>query len=145
MVKNRSMMDAPVIPVLVYEDVNVAAAWLKAAFGFRVRLQIGEHRVQMHAGGGCVVLRELRPGEEPMKPGPTGLRLGQSVTVRMEDVDGHCRRARQHGARIVHEPETYAYGERQYTAEDFAGYTWMFSESVADVVPEEWGGTSVEL
>ncbi len=142
---NRSMPNAPVIPVLVYTDVNEAAAWLVAAFGFRVRLQIGEHRVQMHAGGGAVILREPRPGEEPMRPGPTGKRLGQSVTVRVEDTDEHCRRAREHGARILHEPETYNYGERQYTAEDFAGYTWMFSQSVADAVPEDWGGTTVEL
>jgi predicted enzyme related to lactoylglutathione lyase len=28
---------------------------------------------------------------------------------------------------------------RQYTAEDFAGYEWTFSQSVADVDPEEWG------
>jgi len=32
-------------------------------------------------------------------------------------------------------------GERQYTAEDPAGHQWTFSETLADVSPEEWGGT----
>lgn len=35
------------------------------------------------------------------------------------------------------------YGERQYHAEDLAGHQWTFSETLADVAPEEWGGTSV--
>jgi hypothetical protein len=35
------------------------------------------------------------------------------------------------------------YGERQYSAEDLAGHRWTFSETLADVAPEEWGGTSV--
>jgi uncharacterized glyoxalase superfamily protein PhnB len=66
--------------------------------------------------------------------------VGCSVMVRVEDVDSHCRRAREHGARITQEPCTYPYGERQYNAVDFAGYAWTFTQSVADVPPEEWGG-----
>jgi uncharacterized glyoxalase superfamily protein PhnB len=49
-----------------------------------------------------------------------------SVTVRVEDADAHCDRARNHGARIIQEPLTYPYGERQYNANDFAGYLWTF-------------------
>jgi hypothetical protein len=36
----------------------------------------------------------------------------------------------------------YPYGERQYTAEDLGGHRWTFSQSIADVAPEEWGGLS---
>ena len=61
----------------------------------------------------------------------------------MEDVDAHLARAREHGARIVADPTDFEYGERQYTAEDLAGHQWTFSETLADVTPEEWGGTSV--
>ena len=32
---------------------------------------------------------------------------------------------------------------RQYTAEDHAGHQWTFSETLADIAPETWGGTSV--
>jgi uncharacterized glyoxalase superfamily protein PhnB len=62
------------------------------------------------------------------------------MIVRVEDVDGHHERAERHGARIVQAPADYRYGERQYTAEDLAGHRWTFSQSIADVAPEEWGG-----
>ncbi|HEY6448471.1 MAG TPA: hypothetical protein VIY53_18580 [Acidobacteriaceae bacterium] len=39
MLKNRSIQESTVIPVLAYSDVHEAAAWLAAAFGFRVRLR----------------------------------------------------------------------------------------------------------
>ena len=140
MLPNRSIQQATVIPVLAYPDVNQAADWLCAAFGFSVRLRIGDHRVQMNVGDGAVTLRELRPGEEN---GPFG--VGHSITVRVEDADAHCRKAREHGARVTAEPMTHMFGERQYNAEDPAGHEWTFSQSVADVDPAEWGGTPVQL
>jgi uncharacterized glyoxalase superfamily protein PhnB len=44
------------------------------------------------------------------------------------------------GARIVRTPETYPFGERQYTARDLGGHQWTFTQSLADIAPEEWGG-----
>jgi uncharacterized glyoxalase superfamily protein PhnB len=129
-----------VIPVLAYPDVNQAAAWLCDAFGFTVRLRIGSHRVQLNVGDGAVIVREMHPNEISAKLG-----VGNSVMIRVEDADVHCKRARERGARITHEPTTHAYGERQYNAEDFAGYSWTFSQSVADMHPEEWGGTAEQL
>ena len=35
------------------------------------------------------------------------------------------------------------FGERQYTVEDLAGHQWTFSETLTDMVPEEWGGETV--
>jgi uncharacterized glyoxalase superfamily protein PhnB len=67
------------------------------------------------------------------------------VTVRVSDAHAHCERAREHGARIVMEPTDFEYGERQYAAEDIAGHQWTFSQTLADVAPEDWGGTSVTL
>ncbi len=55
---------------------------------------------------------------------------------------GHCERARTGGARIVSQPADFPYGERQYTAADLGGHLWTFSQSIVDVAPEEWGGTS---
>ncbi len=40
-------------------------------------------------------------------------------------------------------PATYPFGERRYSAENLAGHTWTFSQSIADVDPREWGGTVV--
>jgi len=140
MLSNRSIPRAVVIPVLAYPDVNQAAAWLCDAFGFSVRLRIGSHRVQLNVGDGAVIVREMRLNEVNAVLG-----TAQSVTVRVEDADAHCKRAREHGARITQDPVTHPYGERQYNAEDFAGRSWTFSQSVADVDPEEWGGTAVQL
>ena len=140
MLSNRSIPAAIVIPVLAYPDVNQAAAWLCAAFGFGVRLRIGSHRIQLNVGEGAVILRELRPAEVDV---PLG--IGYSVTIRIENADAHCKAARGDGARITQEPVTYPYGERQYVVEDFAGHSWTFSQSVADIAPEEWGGTAEQL
>ena len=140
MLSNRSIPRSTVIPVLAYPDVNRAAAWLCEAFGFTVRLRIGDHRVQLNVGDGAVIVRELRPNEVNA---PLG--IGHSVTIRVADADTHCENAKAHGARIMEGPVTHPYGERQYNAEDFAGHSWTFSQSVADVAPEDWGGTSVRL
>jgi uncharacterized glyoxalase superfamily protein PhnB len=43
------------------------------------------------------------------------------------------------GAHIVSPPNTFPYGERQYTALDPAGRRWTFSQSIADVDPAAWG------
>lgn len=140
MLSNRSIPRATVIPVLAYPDVNQAAAWLCAAFGFSVRLRIDSHRVQLNVGDGAVIVREMRANEAN-----TALGMGQSVMVRVEDADAHSKCARDHGARITQEPVSYPYGERQYNAVDPAGHSWTFSQSVADVHPQEWGGTAEQL
>ncbi|HJT35139.1 MAG TPA: VOC family protein [Pirellulales bacterium] len=140
MLSNRSIPCATVIPVLAYPDVNQAATWLCDAFGFSVRLRIGTHRVQLNVGDGAVIVREQRPNEVDAVSG-----LGHSVTVRVADADAHCQQAKEHGARITQQPVTHPFGERQYNAEDFVGYSWTFSQSVADVHPAEWGGTAEQL
>jgi uncharacterized glyoxalase superfamily protein PhnB len=140
MLSNRSIPRATVIPVIAYPDVNEAAAWLCDAFGFSVRLRIGSHRVQLNVGDGAVIVREMRPNEVN-----TSLGMGHSVMIRVEDADTHCKRAEDHGARITQEPVTYPYGERQYNAVDFAGRSWTFSQTVADVHPDEWGGIAEQL
>jgi uncharacterized glyoxalase superfamily protein PhnB len=140
MLSNRSIPASVVIPVLSYPDVNQAATWLCDAFGFSLRLCIGSHRVQLNVGQGAVILREIRPDEIHQSLG-----LGHAVLIRVEDVDNHCKIARNHGALITQDPTTQPFGERQYNAMDFAGHSWTFSQSLADVPPETWGGTAVQL
>ncbi|HEY3687780.1 MAG TPA: VOC family protein [Streptosporangiaceae bacterium] len=137
---NRSIPAATVIPVLIYPDVRAAVAWLGAAFGFAERVRIGEdHRSQLAVGDGAVIVGDVRGERRPPRPGEvTG-----SVIVRVDDARAHCERARRNGARVVMEPTDFEFGERQYTAEDPAGHQWTFSETLADIAPEEWGGTSV--
>ncbi len=137
---NRSIPRAMVIPVLIYPDVREAVAWLCAAFGFAERVRIGEnHRSQLQLGDGAVIVGDVRGERRPPRSGE----VTHSVIVRVEDARAHCERARAHGARILTEPTDFEYGERQYNAEDFAGHQWTFSETLADVAPEQWGGVSV--
>lgn len=137
---NRSIPAPVVIPVLIYPDVREAVDWLGSAFGFTERVRIGEaHRSQLQAGEGAVIVADVRADRRAPREGEAT----HQVMVRVEDADAQCERARAHGARILAEPRTYEYGERQFTAADPAGHQWVFSETVADVAPEEWGGESV--
>ena len=140
MKSNRSVPAAPVIPVLIYPDVREAVAWLSSAFGFVERVRIGEdHRAQLQFGDGALIVGDVRRDRHPPRPGE----VTHSVMVRVEDARSHCERARENGARILMEPTDFEYGELQYAAEDPAGHQWTFSETVADIAPEEWGGESV--
>jgi len=125
---NRSIPNCTVIPELSYPDVAAAVDWLCNAFGFTLRVRIGNHRAQLDAGDGAIVVREGELGHD-------------RVMIRVDDADRHCARAERAGARIVNRPTDHPFGERQYTAEDFAGREWVFSQTIADVAPEEWGGT----
>lgn len=130
------MPSCSVIPELAYPDVAAAAAWLRDAFGFTLRLRIADHRAQLTFGSGAIVVTAARQRED----GSATAGHLHAVMVRVDDVDAHCERARKHGARIVSEPATYPYGERQYSAVDIGGHGWTFSQSVADVDPADWGG-----
>jgi uncharacterized glyoxalase superfamily protein PhnB len=136
---NRSIPSASVIPVLVYPDVREAVEWLQAAFGFVERVRIGEnHRSQLSFGDGGLIVGDVRHDRRPPRPSEET----HSVVVRVDDAAAHCERAREHGAVILMEPTDFEYGERQYSAEDPAGHRWIFSETLRDVAPEEWGGTT---
>jgi len=137
---NRSVPASTVIPVLTYPDVRAAVVWLSGAFGFLERVQIGEdHRSQLRVGDGAVIIADVGVDRRA----PIAGRVSSSVLVRIADARAHCERARAYGARILMEPTDLPFGERQYNAEDLAGHQWTFSETLADVAPEEWGGISV--
>ena len=134
MIANRSMPSSTVIPVLGYDDVAEAVEWLCETFGFRERWRLDTHRAQIAVGDGAVAVTERQWGSER-----------SVVMVRAEDVDVLYERARDRGALIVDPPADYPYGERQCTLEDPGGHRWTFSQSIADVAPEDWGGSSRDL
>ena len=149
MLVNRTMPTSTVIPVLIYEDVGEAIEWLCDAFGFTERWRAGEHRACLTIGeDGGVFVGERRIAPESESSDPTIFRpprrgeVSHSIMVRVDDVDSHYAGARRGGARILRAPEDLPYGERQYSAEDLEGHRWTFSQSIADVAPEDWGGAS---
>jgi len=127
------MPGATIIPEVPYPDVLEGAAWLVRALGFRERLRIGRHRVQLSLGEGALVVVEAAGGETP-----------QRVLLRVSDADAACERARQAGASIVTQPADHPFGERQCTVVDPAGHQWTLSQSIADVDPADWGGELVD-
>lgn len=137
---NRSMPPGVIIPELAYPDIDAAAAWLCHTFGFQERLRIGSHRAQLVYGQESVIVVE-RSGKPPDDAPP----MTHALMVQVADVDGHYAHAQQAGAQILSPPETYPYGERQYAAADLGGHVWTFSQSVADVAPETWGGQLVTV
>ena len=141
MLTNRSAPSATVTPVLVYDDVRAAVAWLEAAFAFGERVRIGGgHRAQLRVGAdGAVVVAEA--GADRVAPSGGG--VTHIIKVRVPDVDAAFARAREAGARVIEELTTWEYGERSGVVEDIGGHRWELTQTVRDVSPEEWGGETI--
>jgi uncharacterized glyoxalase superfamily protein PhnB len=139
-IPNRSVPTDTLLPHVVYPDIREAIAWLSKAFGFREHYRYGEAKdpsgAQMHLGKAWVMLHKARPGSA--SPAQLGSAT-QSLTVFVEDVDGHFEKAKAAGAQIVEELHETEYGERQYAAEDLAGHHWLFSRHAHDLNPADWG------
>ena len=137
---NRSIPPSGVVPVLIYPDVRAAVAWLEEAFGFSERVRVGEdHRAQLAAGQGAVIVADVRHAQVP----PSGGVVTHLVMVRVEEAVAHCARAEAAGADVADPVTDHVYGERQYTAVDPWGHRWTFSQTLEDVAPEDWGGVSL--
>jgi uncharacterized glyoxalase superfamily protein PhnB len=132
---------ATVTPVLVYPDVRVAVAWLESALGFEERVRIGDsHRSQLRVGAdGAVVVADV--GSD--RAAPDGRGHAHLIKVRVPDVDAAFARAREGGARVIEDLTTWEYGERSGIVEDIGGHRWELTQTLRDVEPEEWGGTTI--
>jgi uncharacterized glyoxalase superfamily protein PhnB len=139
--RNRSAPPATVTPVLVYPDVRAAVAWLEDALGFEERVRIGDtHRAQMRVGtDGAVVVADV--GSDRVASDGRG--VTHLIKVRVPDVDAVFARARDRGARVIEDLTTWEYGERSGVVEDIGGHRWELTQTVRDVEPEEWGGTTI--
>lgn len=136
---NRSIPVATVIPVLSYPDVRAAVAWLSGSFGFVERVRIGDHRAQVSVGEGAVIVAD---GGQSRRNAALDA-ITHSVMVRVADVQAQRDRAQGGGAVIVMEPTDFPFGERQCTVQDPWGHQWTFSQTIADIEPEAWGGVPI--
>lgn len=136
---NRSAPTATVVPILIYEDVSQAIAWLCDAFGFVERLRVpgpdgAISHAQLSVREGAIMLgRRGGPFGSPREA------RNQYVHITVDDIDRHFERAIRLGAKVVQPLMDQPFGERQYTAEDPDGHWWVFSQHIADVAPSEWG------
>ncbi|MGF7078198.1 VOC family protein [Mucilaginibacter sp. UYCu711] len=133
---NLSMPACTMIPVLEYEDVAAAITWLTDKLGFAERWRAGTHRAQLSFGDSAIAIIEANP----VKPIPK-----INIMIRVKSVVPHYDRAQQQGVEILRPPSDFPYGERQYSVSDIGGHVWTFSQTIANVVPEDWGGVSANL
>ena len=79
-------------------------------------------------------------------PKSVGGRIQQTVHVQLaegEDIDAHCKRAREAGAEILQEPENEPLdGDRTYRARDPEGHARTFGVTEKRMTPEEWDKAS---
>lgn len=140
MAHNRSAPPVSVTPVLTYPDVSEAVDWLVRVFGFVERVRIGDHRAQLSFGDGALIVAD----DSADRSAPTGdVGVTHSVMLRVHDIDRHYADVQAAGVTTAGEPQDMPYGERQYSVTDPAGHRWTFTQSVSDVVPEDWGGQTV--
>jgi uncharacterized glyoxalase superfamily protein PhnB len=128
---------------LYYDDAPAAIEWLGRAFGFEVRLKVdGPAGTIRHSeltfGDGVIMVSTVRPeapivGVSPRKVGGSST---ASFMVYVDDVEGHCARARAAGGNIIQELATHDHGEgywvdRGYGCEDPEGHRWWFSQRIS--------------
>ena len=128
-----------ITPYLYYRDVANALAWLARAFGLRERVRMpgpegGILHAEMECADGVVMLG--CPAPDYRNPKALG-RVTQSLYVYVDDVDEHCRQAKEAGATLLEEPQDQPYGDRRYGAEDPEGHHWYFAQHVKDVTEEK--------
>ena len=130
----------PVTPMIAYQDGVAALEWLSKAFGFQeVRRMIGEGgrlaHGEMETGDGVIMMATPSPNYEGPKRHREHCEAARKwsevpwvvdgALVYVDDVQKHYERAKEHGARILSEPETGSHGTL-YRVEDIEGHRWMF-------------------
>jgi uncharacterized glyoxalase superfamily protein PhnB len=110
-------------PILIARDGRGLIKFLVDAFGFEETAVYGEGDQIHHAelawpGGGGVMMGSADPGSD--YPG----RL-RTYTV-CEDPDTLFKRAVEHGAAVIDEPNDKDYGSREFSVRDPEGNRWSF-------------------
>lgn len=135
-INNRSMPANSLIPVLTCRDFNATVDWLCNMFGFRERWRADDHRAQLTLGNGAIIVTQQAADLEIHN---------SAMLIRVDDVMEQFKRLHEKNVTVLRAPQVFPYGEMQFTVEDPDGTIWTFSESVRDMLPEEWGGTTVNL
>jgi uncharacterized glyoxalase superfamily protein PhnB len=142
MLRNRSVPVDAVLPHVTYKDLSRAIKWLTSTFGFVEHYRHGEppSGAQLHLGNAWLMVHAAKAEQQ----NPAELGYGtQSLTIFVEDVEGHYTHTRGAGAAIIEELHETIYGELQYGVRDIEGHLWLFSRHVRDVDPTAWGAQMI--
>ena len=127
-----------IVPLLIYEDIAAAQAFLVKAFGFEPgilerdsdgRVVHGEVSIK-----GSAIWMHRATSEHGLTSPKGSPAVSSGVVVLVDDVDEHCRRARAAGAIIEREPADQPYAQREYSARDPEGGRWYFATRTAPVL-----------
>jgi uncharacterized glyoxalase superfamily protein PhnB len=136
-----------VVPHLSYEDPFAALDWLCRVFGFTEvkRFDRGDDNLTSRLrgpNGGAVMIsgsdddfkgwmRERAPHFEEAT-GRSWPLLTHTITVIVDDVDAHFKRAEHEGAAVLSTPKDQPWGVRSYAALDPEGHQWEFATVLKD-------------
>jgi uncharacterized glyoxalase superfamily protein PhnB len=132
---------------IVCKDAKAEIEWLQKALGFELTLLLTDDdgnvgHSEMSFGDGYIMVGN-EWADFTQAPSSVGGANTQTVHIQLsEDIDAHCRRAREGGAVILMEPEDQFYGDRTYRARDPEGHVWTFSQTVREVPESEWEAAS---
>lgn len=124
-----------IIPQVPYGDIRAALSFLERAFGFRelpaarfvspdgellhATMAFGNSLVGVGGQGHHGAISPISGGGE-----------SQFISVQVDDIDAHYRRAVAGGARIADELRDHTWGERTYWALDLEGHRWRFGQPI---------------
>ena len=126
----KTMPESDIIPVLTYPNIDNAIIWLSNTLGFKERWRIGNHRAQVSYGNCTIAITEGQLGN------------AVELMIKIKGIDEHYSKCQLAGIAIIAPPTDHFYGERQYTIKDIGGHFWTLSETIKDLLPEDWGATS---
>jgi uncharacterized glyoxalase superfamily protein PhnB len=136
--EDMTMLDTHVqrrISILVYSDMEAAYDYLVRVFGLgpgKITCNDAGRVVhaELQAGDGVVWLHPESPKWKLASPRSVGASTAM-MAVMVDDVDAHCRRAKEQGAPIDYEPVDQPYGYREYSARDHEGGMWSFMKPIS--------------
>lgn len=123
------------IPNLSYKNPENALSFLKSAFGFLehnvYRSEDGKiQHAQLILGNAMVMIspaeNEGEIGQYLRTPAEVNGFNTQTPYMIIDAVDGHYKKAKANGAKIIRDIKDEDYGGRGYSCQDPEGYIWNF-------------------
>ena len=131
--ETASRRQPAIVPQVPYADIRAALSFLERAFGFRelpAARFVSPDGELLHATvefGGSLVGVGGQGHHGAVSPMSGGVE-SQFISVQVDDIDEHYRRAVAAGARIATELRDQSWGERTYWALDLEGHRWRFGQ-----------------
>jgi uncharacterized glyoxalase superfamily protein PhnB len=126
-----------VIPVLLVDDVVASAEYYRDVLGFDVDFIYGDPPAyaSVSRNDAIINLSKSEPPGRRNSVAAAGPGNGVDIYIVVSDVDEVFEELRSHGARVLVEPVSLAYGMREFHVEDPNGYRLALAEETEDDEP----------